>query len=440
MAITPPVPQISDDFAAAREYVKQGKLQDAERAFRNVLATNPDHPEALRFLANAALARGNPAEAVNMLTKAVDSDRNDSGLLLELGIAYRAGQRLDAARYVFERVVTMGSDHRAPARLLLANVLELDQRPELALPQYFLAILEAQHAGRWLDDSTTDPGLRQLVRHAMDYVARERRALFERDLQRLRWDGALEPASRVNRALSIYLRERKELPADPFQKPTFLYVPDMETGRFLEARQFPWLNGCSQRMARLTSEVDACLNAAAASSSSNPFGLDTLLGSAETRAEPPKTPSLVSIYKRGTPAENADSCATQLMAILDSTPLVRIHRHGPDAEIVALDPGVTLPVSYGRTNSRVVVAICMETSADLDVVVGGERTVLEAGQTVIFDSTFGYEYSNRSTSPCRALTFEVWHPDLSRLEQKAIETLTATAVDFDASLQELLQT
>lgn len=428
---------VSGELSAAREHVRLGHLQEAEQAFHRVLAGNPDQAEALRFLANAALARGNPAAAVQMLAHAAESDRNDPGLLLELGAAYCASGRFDAARYVLERATGLDGTHRPSARLLLGQVLELDQRPELALLHYFRAILEAQRAGQWLADDSTEPGLRKLVRHAMGFVARERRALFERGLQPLRGDAADGQLQRIDRALAIYLRERDERPADPLQQPTFLYVPGLATTKFIDPARCAWLDACTHRVAALGAEVDACAQATHATPTGNPFSLGVL--QAATTPDNGAAPRWrrLPVYQRGVLQEPARLHTPQLLAALDAAPMVRVPGHGPDAEIILLQRDSAIEARYGRSNARPLVVIALDDSADFEVHVGGEQRSLQPGHALVFDPTFGYAYAHHGDGEARAVALEVWHPDLAPIECRAIAALGAAAVDFDGKLQEL---
>lgn len=426
MSTVPPLPLVATELGIAREHVRQGRLAEAEQLFRHILARNPDLPEALRFLANAALARGNSAEAVELLNRAADANRDDRDILLELGAAYRAGERFDAARYVLERLISLCDGRHPVARLLLANVLELDQRPELALLQYFRAILEAQGSGRWLDDSSTEPGLRLLVRHAMRYVAQGRRALFDQAMRRPLTD-------RVERALAIYLRESDERPADPFQKPSFLYVPELGTGRFLDNSLFPDLVDWTSRVTSVTQEINAWLTA---STTSNLFSLQALTDANPTDMPAPLAEARTPVYRRGVLDEAARKHAQGLVVTLDALPLVRIPQHGPDVELVTLLAGVRSPLSHGRTNSRVAVLIALESSPAFEIVVGGESREVRAGEAIVFDPTFGYQYHS-SAGAAKALCIEIWHPSLSPAERDAIAALTSAAVDFDTRLQDL---
>lgn len=420
----------------ARRLVREGRLTEAEQAFRGVLQNQPEQVEALRFLANAALARGAAGEAVELLNRAANADRSDIGVLMELGVAYRAADRRDESRYVLERALQLSQGRNTTARLLLANVLELDRRDELALAHYFRAILEAQSQGQWLDDNSTEPGLRQLVRHAMRNVANGRRTLFDAAVQVVRESHPEASMRRIDRALSIYLRESDERPQDPRQRPTFLYVPDLGSTPFIESEP-EWLPIFLQRIAAAAAEVDVCVKdfSPVSANSASPFSLDSLL-SRGNENEMPREQRL-SIYQRGLLHDSPRKHAPRLLAALEETPLVHIPRHGPDAEVILLPVGTRSALRYGRTNSRCGVAVALPNSSPLHVIVGGEPRALGAGEALIFDPGFGVEYVNGGQSEARVLAFEIWHPDLSTAERAALHAITETAVEFDSRLQEI---
>lgn len=425
------------ELETARRLVREGRLAEAERAFRRVLETQPDQIEALRFLANAALARDAVGEAVDLLNRAAVVDRNDIGVLMELGVAYRAADRRDESRYVLERALQVSNGRNTTARLLLANVLEQDRRPELAVAHYFRAIVDAQRENRWLDDDSTEPGLRQLVRHAMRYVTQGRRALFDEALQPLRQANGATTLARVERALSIYLRENGEAPLDPRQRPSFLYIPDLGASPFRDPARCDWLDAFRARSDECATEIEVCVETpdAMPAASASPFSLGNLIR--DDAAEMMPAERHVPIYQRGLLYENVRACAPRLLAALDEAPLVRIPQHGPDAGIIVLAPDRRSPLRYGRTNSRCAAAIVMQAGPRIEILVGGEPRALVPGQAVVFDPSFGVEYTNTTGTPAHILTFEFWHPDLMPVERAAITAITIAAVDFDARLQEL---
>lgn len=426
----------NSELEIARTHVRQGHLADAERVYRRVAATHPDQVEALRFLANAALSRGESGEAVAMLSRAAQANRDDTGVLMELGVAYRSAQRMDEARSVFERALEPGHGRNTTARLLLANVYELDGRSEMALLHYFRAILDAQANGQWLSESTTDSGLHQLVKHALRYVDTGRHDLFGSVLEPFRRGINAARLGRIDAALAIYLRERVEIPADPRQQPTFLYMPDPGAACFLDTAAFDWLADWSARSASLDGEALACIgNPGEEDTVFPPFSLDAMTATSSVR-EALAGERRIPLCQRGIFQDTMRARAPQLSGMLDSAPLVRIPNYAPDVEILALQPGTSTPARRGRSNAFCTIVVGFAGSAPLRVTVGGEPRQLHAGQALAFDPSFGFQYAAGDT-PVRALALDVWNPGLSPLERDALTALTAAVVEFDSRLQEL---
>lgn len=427
------------DLETARQLLHDGRSAEAEQAFHLVLASQPENVEALRFAAGAALRRGAAGDAIDLLNRAANVDRNDIGTLMELGIAYRVAERMDASRYVLERALELSGGRNTTLRLLLANVLELDQRPELALPHYFRAILDAQHAGNWFSDETTEPGLRPLVRHAMHQVAEGRRALFESALQPWRQSGDT-PLARIDRALAIYLRDCSEIPADPRQRAGLLYVPGLGASPRVECPDLAWLSTLLARVDTAAAEVESCL---ALPSPSDRVG-DMTPGRSPDVGGPmvrdgiaPPHERQVDIYHCGTLRESIRRLAPQLVAALVDAPLLRIPRHAPEAAIVVLPAGVRTPTRHGCSNSRCSIVVNLPGSSGVDVIAGGETHRLPAGAGMVFDASYGIGYGNDGESEARVLVFDIWHPGLAPFERQALGALIAAIVDFDIRLQEL---
>ena len=417
----------------ARTHARQGQLREAEHLYQQIAAEHPENIEALRFLANAALSRNEPGQAVALLSRAAQVDRSNTGVLLELGLAYRNAQRMDEARSVFEGIVESG--HDPTARLFLANVLELDQRPEQALLQYFRAILDAQSKGQWLSDATTEPGIRRFVQHAMRYTATERRKFFERVLQPFRHGIDAARLGRIETALTTYLKDGSgEQPADPRQKPTFMYIPSLGAHCYPDTTLFGWLGDWSARASSLDHEALACLKAVAKSRTLQPFSLESITAGSETAAIPLQH---APVYQRGMFFDSIKSHAPALCELVEAAPLARIPNYAPEASIIGLQPGGHTARHHGRTNAFCVIVVAFRDSAPLQVMVGGEPRRLHANESLAFDPSFEFEFSAAGESEARALAIEVWNPGISRLERNALAALATAAVNFDTRLQEL---
>lgn len=418
----------------ARTHARHGRLPEAERLYQQIVAEHPDNIEALRFLANAALSRNEPGQAVGLLSRAAQVDRNNTGVLLELGLAYRNAQRMDEARSVFEGIIESSHGGNTTARLLLANVLESDDRPEQALLQYFRAIIDAQSKGQWLSDATTEPGIRRLVQHAMQYSAVERRKLFEHALEPLRRGIDAARLGRIEAALATYLREKGGPPEDPRQKPTFMYLPNLGAQRYLDPALFDWLADWSARVSLLGREALACQEAFAQPRSPRPFSLESIAASHENTAAPVQH---VPVYQHGIFFDSIKGHAPALCELVEAAPMVRIPNYAPDASIIAVQPGGHTVRHYGRTNAFCMVVVAFCDSAPLQVMVGGESRRLHANESLAFDPSFEFEFSAAGDSGSRALAIEVWNPGVSPLERDALTALSTTAVGFDTRLQEL---
>ncbi|MGH8145550.1 MAG: tetratricopeptide repeat protein [Rhodanobacteraceae bacterium] len=427
---------INSELEIARTHVRQGNLAEAERVYRHVAAGQPDQVEALRFLANAALSRGDPGEAVTLLSRAAQVDRSNIGVLLELGVAYRSAQRMDEARSVFERALESSQGRNTTARLLLANVLEQDNRPEMALLHYFRAILDAQSSGQWRDESTTEPGLRQLVQHAMRYVDTSRHDRFGAALEPFKHGINAARLGRIDAALASYLHERAEPPADARQQPTFLHIPDPEATCFLDTAAFDWLPDWSARASALDGEALACISNAMEEAAPTPFSLESMTVPQDSITVPARE-RRIPLCQRGIYDETIRNLAPGLSRLLDVAPLARIPNYAPNATILALHSGARTQPYRGRTNAFCAIAVGFANSATLQITVGGEPRRLQVGEPLVFDSSFGVEYAATSDEQAYALVLETWNPRISPLETDALTALITSVLDFDSHLQDL---
>jgi tetratricopeptide (TPR) repeat protein len=76
------------DLEEARSLKNQGKLEEAARAYREVLAADPDHPDALRELAQVTSWLGRYQEAIEVYLRALEQDSDDGESLLGLARTY----------------------------------------------------------------------------------------------------------------------------------------------------------------------------------------------------------------------------------------------------------------------------------------------------------------------------------------------------------------
>lgn len=109
-----------------------GRLASADAAYRNVLAIDPDHVDALHCIGIVAAQRGDPAQAVEWISRALARHEGSPRTHVSLGKAYQAQGRLDRAMASYARARELEPDD-FEANLLLGSALAADGQSAPAL-------------------------------------------------------------------------------------------------------------------------------------------------------------------------------------------------------------------------------------------------------------------------------------------------------------------
>lgn len=105
--------EIARLIAAGDEHIRQGRGSDADACFRQVLDREADHPDALHRRGILAFRRGEPREAVDLLSRAVAVRADDATLLGHLAGAHMAAGNLDEAIVHFNRALELAPEFPA---------------------------------------------------------------------------------------------------------------------------------------------------------------------------------------------------------------------------------------------------------------------------------------------------------------------------------------
>jgi tetratricopeptide (TPR) repeat protein len=84
-------------FSEAYAAHQAGRLDQAERDYRSVLRSQPEHIDALHLLGVLQHQRGRHSEAIELIGRAASLRPRDAGIQLNLGNAFKASGRLDDA-------------------------------------------------------------------------------------------------------------------------------------------------------------------------------------------------------------------------------------------------------------------------------------------------------------------------------------------------------
>jgi tetratricopeptide (TPR) repeat protein len=98
-------------LAQALQFHHQGRLPDAERLYAEILIARPDHFDALQMMALIKLAKGEPADALELISAAMRSRKPSPQVLLNYGIILNELKRYQEAVDSFDAALKQKSKY-----------------------------------------------------------------------------------------------------------------------------------------------------------------------------------------------------------------------------------------------------------------------------------------------------------------------------------------
>lgn len=378
----------SQDIAAADHAAATGDLAEAARLLENALANGADGFEGWLKLAGLRRALRQPRKALDAVHSALQHRPLDfmalclKAALLEKLSPEAAGEAWSEA---------------------------LAQRPLGELPTGMAAMVSSgeQWRLRWESQRET-----QLCEATAKLAA----------------SGSSDEAWKIERFRTNVLRKSRIWHSEP----THYHYPGLVEREFHPRERFPWLAEVEAAVPAITAELQAMLRSTRAE-------LVPYLEYAEHEAlaqwrELNRNPDWTAIHliKRGeVVAANAALCP-RTMALLASLPQPQIPGASANAMFSLLAPGKKIPAHVGVNNTRLLCHLPLVVPEGCWFRVGGETRFWREGEAFVFDDTIEHEAANTSDKLRVVMIFDIWHPDLTQLEQQAIAALVAAdgAQDF----------
>ena len=136
---------IDEAIAVAILLQKNAQLDEAQALYQRVLASVPDHPDALHYAGVLAHQQGRSDEAVALIEKSLAVAPERADCFSNLGIIYKSMGRLEEAIEACRRAIAIDAAH-ANAHSNLGVLLRATGRPAEAEAAYRAAIaLDPQH-------------------------------------------------------------------------------------------------------------------------------------------------------------------------------------------------------------------------------------------------------------------------------------------------------
>jgi aspartate beta-hydroxylase len=377
MAVTAqndPVALNSAGMAALRE----GRFDDAARAFDAAVRADPVATALWRNLATARRAMGDDAGEIAALDAAIDIDRRDFMAWLRKAEAH---QRLgDAPRAL------------AAWQAVLQLAVHIDPLPDALVP--VLA------AGREFCASCTQ---------TIEYQVAEALGDFDSRLPL--------PAARRARAFVDAALGRRKIYVNECNGLCYPFLPADE---FFDEAHFPWFADVEAHTAAIRDEMLALL--ADPGDALRPY-VRMEKGAPQSKWSPLDQSlawgaCFLWEYGRPNPAvlERCPATAKALAAI----PQSHIPGRAPTAFFSILKPRTHIPAHTGVTNTRAIVHLPLVVPDGCSFRVGGETRHWQIGKAFAFDDTIEHEAWNNSDEMRAVLIFDVWNPHLSSEEQAII--------------------
>ena len=116
-----------------------GQLGQAEAIYRQLLEIDPKHADALHLLGVIAHQTGNHQIAVDLISQAIEINRNDESYYLNIGNALKSLKQLDAALVGYDKAISLKPDY-AEAYSNRGVTLKGLKQFEAAVASYDMAI------------------------------------------------------------------------------------------------------------------------------------------------------------------------------------------------------------------------------------------------------------------------------------------------------------
>ena len=366
--------------------------------------------------AEAAIARGDLAQAIGVLERAAAAEPNDPALWMKIAAMHRGTNNPRAALDAVHRALAI-APLEFTALLMRASLLErlkdpqsneawshaLAQKPDGPLPPQLAAVVnhaEEQHAA-WLD-------------------AREAR--MKKGMAAAEQQASDEERKRIARFRDNALRRTRHFHSEP----THFHFPELMEREFHPRRLFPWLEDLEGATDEIATELRTVMEAERNElvpyiQYDDHMPLDQWR---DLNRNPDWT--AIHLWKSGQLVDaNARHCPRSV-ALLEGFPQPKVPGSGPNAMFSLLAPNTAIPPHVGFNNARLVCHLPLIVPEGCWFRVGAETRFWKRGEAFVFDDTIEHEAMNPTDELRVVFIFDVWHPDLTPTERDAVAALIGT--------------
>lgn len=406
----------------ARKAARSGRTDEAARAWDQVRAASPDHPEALYFFGQRALAHGDPVAAVRWLSKAAEQAPRDAMIPLAWAHAERLRSN-DAGEATALEAALKADPYCYPAILAKGALLERQGFRKQAARLFNDALKITPPEER------LSPDLRAMVERARAAVAQNREALdafLNAKLGPMRAHHAGAKLDRFDESKDGFTGAKRIYAAEPV-----LYnFPRLPAIQYYDEAEFPWLKELEAATDAIEGELRQVLNERAGDFRpylNHPDGVPTNEMAPLNRS---MDWSAYFLWDDGRRIDDHCRQCPKTAAVLEAMPLCNVPGFAPAAFFSSLKPRAVIPRHTGVTNTRLITHLGLIVPENCTFRVGNETRNWTRGKAWIFDDTIEHEARNASDQLRVVLIFDVWNPYLSLAERDMVCALLAAQREY----------
>ncbi|WP_162806546.1 aspartyl/asparaginyl beta-hydroxylase domain-containing protein [Sphingosinicella terrae] len=367
--------------AKAAAAIRSGDAAGARAALDALIAAGRADPSTRLALARACRAMGDePGEAAALDALLATEPRHVEGLLMRAQAHDRRGDQRAAT--TFYQAALAAARTSGPVPPYLAEPLRLAagrvQDAGNAYQRYLADALVARGA----DPERSGPRFRE----ALDILFGRRPASLQR------------------------------------QRPSVFYLPGLPQKAYYERSDFAWSARLEAETEAIKAELVALINDGAdfrpyvEQEKGRPFrDFHGMTGDPRWSA--------FYLWRDGAIVEENAARCPRTVAALESVPMTRMGARTPSVLFSLLRPGTRIPPHHGMLNTRLICHLPLVVPAGCWLRVGGETRHWEEGQLLVFDDSIEHEAFNPSGDLRVILLFDIWRPELSEPERRAMDAL-----------------
>jgi aspartyl/asparaginyl beta-hydroxylase (cupin superfamily) len=389
------------------------------------LATQPT-PEAARLIAeaDAAMSRRDVGHATELLEQAAELAPDQPALWMRLaGIRRATGDSAGALDAVHRTLAIVPREFTA--LLLRASLLQSIGDPA-AGEAWGIALGLIPESGV---PPQLEPVVAEARKHHNEWLDR-REAQLMRAMAKVDARADEEQRKKFARFRSNALRRTRPYHSNP----TDYQFPELTEREFHPRRLFPWLEEVEAATEGITAELRTVMAAERAELVPYVQYEDHIPMDQWRPLNQNRDWTAIHLIQHGRTVEaNAKHCP-KTMALLKKVPQPDVPGASPNAMFSLLAPKTTIPPHVGISNTRLVCHLPLIVPDGCWFRVGAETRAWKPGEAFVFDDTMEHEAENPTDELRVVFIFDVWHPDLSDVEQDAVAALIGAAGSPPAGL------